>query len=116
MTAPYLNQEKILAHNFCAGEWVPPTGEEILVSSPYTGQEIGRTHHSTPKDIDAVLEAAQKGFNSWQGHTMKERAQVLFNFRQQLLDHLGEMSQMVALENGKTVEEAKAGILKELKF
>ena len=45
---------------------------------------------------------------------VKERVQPLFRFKQLVEAELGELSRLISDENGKTVEEAEAGIRKGL--
>lgn len=48
--------------------------------------------------------------------TLKERVQVFYNFRSLLQDHIEELTQIVHLENGKAVGEARAEVLKGIEL
>jgi malonate-semialdehyde dehydrogenase (acetylating) / methylmalonate-semialdehyde dehydrogenase len=98
--------------NFTDHEFRVGHGAEAAVTSPWSGEVISRYHQSTKEDIADVVDSAQTAFSSWSQKTLKERCQYLFNWRQILLRDLDLMSQVVSLESGKTVVEARAGLLK----
>ena len=99
--------------NLVGGEWRSPSGAESLdVISPYSGGVIGTVPLSTSRDVDAVVEGARAAAADWRRVPMKERTQTLFRFRELVLKDLDRLANGVALESGKTLGEAKAGILK----
>lgn len=98
--------------NFISGNWVEPKGPTIAVESPYFGSQVGQIHESTPEDVDVLVRAAHQAFLTWREQPMKERAQVLFRFRELLLAQIDSVSHMISLESGKTLGEARAEILK----
>lgn len=104
----------ITALNLVAGRFVASSGEQLDVRSPYTGQVIGKVPLSRPSEIDAAVTAANAAFPQWRATPAKERAQVLFRFRQLMLERLQDLANRAAAEAGKTVAEAEAGILKGL--
>jgi malonate-semialdehyde dehydrogenase (acetylating)/methylmalonate-semialdehyde dehydrogenase len=103
----------IQGKNLVGGEWIRPSGRpSIEVRSPYTGAVIGSVPHSNAEDVAAAVAAAEKAAASWGKVPIKERTQVLFDFRAKVLGNLDELSNIAAAEAGKTVAEAKAGVLK----
>jgi malonate-semialdehyde dehydrogenase (acetylating)/methylmalonate-semialdehyde dehydrogenase len=91
---------------------MPAEGKTLDVTSPYTGQVIGKVGLSTPRDVDLALKAAAEAWPAWRTMPLKERSQPLFRFRDLLTAHLDELSNLVASESGKTPGEARAGILR----
>lgn len=98
--------------NYVNGVWTKGGGEAVDIHSPYTGKSLGKVFYSNESDIDKVVSAADKAQKVWATFPLKARAQVLFNFRDTLLRDQDEISAVVANENGKTIEEARAGLLK----
>lgn len=98
--------------NYVNGVWTKGSGLAVDIHSPYTGKSLGKVFYSTESDIDQVVSAADKAQKVWATFPLKARAQVLFNFRDILLRDQDEISAVVANENGKTIEEARAGLLK----
>jgi len=98
--------------NFVAGKWTAGRGATSDIISPYTGGTIGRVHHSTREDVDAAVQAAHRAARDWGRVPLKERSQVMFKFRQNLLRDIDLLANRISSESGKTLNEAKAGVLK----
>jgi malonate-semialdehyde dehydrogenase (acetylating)/methylmalonate-semialdehyde dehydrogenase len=109
-----LPQSPIACRNLIGGEWMNGSGSEIKIHSPYTGHQIGVTNDSTIQDAARAVKAAHAAFPAWKQTPIKERCRLLFEFRQQVMNNIEELSHLVAAESGKTVAEGKAGILKGL--
>lgn len=86
----------------------------IEVISPIDGSRIGAIRETTAAGVDAAVRVAQNAFQSWGRVPVKERVQPLFRFKQLVEANMGELSQCVSAENGKTLAEAEAGIRKGL--
>ena len=80
------------------------------MTSPYTGSVIGSVALSSEADVDAVVRAARDAFPAWAATPVKERVRPLERLRGLVRDHIEELSQSAALESGKTLGEARAGI------
>ena len=106
--------EVVECENYIGGKFQGSLGEKVEVVSPYTGQIIGTVPFSTASEVDQAIMEGTKAFQSWKKLTYKERARFLFNFRDLLQTRIDHVSETVALESGKTIAEAKAGIMKGL--
>ena len=82
------------------------------IINPANGEVIDYVDWSTPEQIDSAVETAAEAFPAWSATPAKERVQVMFRFKQVIESHLDELSELCSAENGKTVGEAKGGILK----
>ena len=102
----------IEGRNLVGGEWKEPSGGSLDVTSPYTGGVVGRIGLSTAADVDAAVTAADRAAADWRLVPLKERTQALFRYRELVLRDLDGLSNLAALEAGKTVAEARAGVLK----
>ncbi|MBZ0119669.1 MAG: CoA-acylating methylmalonate-semialdehyde dehydrogenase [Sandaracinaceae bacterium] len=67
---------------------------------------------SGARDVDAAVQAARAAAVDWGKLPIRERSQVLYRYRQLLLDRLDELAHWCACESGKTVDEGKADVLK----
>jgi malonate-semialdehyde dehydrogenase (acetylating)/methylmalonate-semialdehyde dehydrogenase len=106
-------ENKIICRNYAQANWVAPSGTLLgEVRSPYNSRVIGEVHDSTAADVDLVCQAAQKAFPAWRDTPIKERCRLLLNYRDLVLKRLDELSELAAAEAGKTVDEARAGIMK----
>ncbi|CAM2010270.1 CoA-acylating methylmalonate-semialdehyde dehydrogenase [Acanthopleuribacter pedis] len=104
--------EPINCHNFIGGSWTAGNGAAIEITSPYSGAVIGKTHASTRADIDQAVAGAVEGFAAWSAKPLKERCQTMFRFRELLLRDKQSIAARISLENGKTVGESLAGLMK----
>lgn len=104
--------EVVNCSNFINGKWV--TGEKGTqsITSPYHGKKIGEVSLPTSTQIKDALAFASRAQVDWGKTPLKERARVLFNFRNILIRDMDEISHLKASESGKTFEEGKAGLMK----
>ena len=106
----------LVCHNLIGGRFLPQvSGKDsarIEVTSPYTGALLGSVPDSRADDVQAAVAAAKRAAVEWGRLSLKQRTQPLFRFRELLLARLDELSLLAARECGKTVEEARAGLLK----
>lgn len=82
--------------------------------SPYTGGVLGTVPDSDLADVARVVSRARTAAVPWAHTPIKERTSLLFRFRALVHEHLEELAQCVACESGKTLGEARAGLLKGL--
>ncbi len=99
-------------HNLIGGNWHPSSGGLRELLSPHDGSLIGHVPMSTAAEAQEAVRAAAQAFPAWRALTLKERTVPLFRWRELMLTHLAELSALAASESGKTVAEARAGILK----
>jgi malonate-semialdehyde dehydrogenase (acetylating)/methylmalonate-semialdehyde dehydrogenase len=109
-----LPQTPISCRNLIGGAWLDTAGPSLPIESPYNGALIGHVPLSSKDICDQAVQAAQKAFELWRRYSIKERCQFLFRFRELMLSELDHTANIAAVESGKTLAEAKAGILKGL--
>jgi malonate-semialdehyde dehydrogenase (acetylating)/methylmalonate-semialdehyde dehydrogenase len=104
--------EALAVKNFVKGTWADPSGKEIGVDSPYFGDSVGTVKMSTTADANTAIAAAKEAFPAWKATPLKERTQIMFRFRDVLHRDIDKIAQTISLENGKTLGESKAEIMK----
>lgn len=102
--------------NFIGGQLINSQNEYLEVISPVDGKLLSHVVMSSKSDLDTAMQKAKDAFPTWSERTLKERVQVFYRFRQLLIEHLDELGQMVHLENGKTLGEAKAEVMKGIEL
>lgn len=108
-----LPEAPIECANLIAGELQNPQNvERIDVISPYTGAAIGTVPLSGADEVARAVEAAKLAFETWRRVPLRERTALLFKFRELVLNRIDDLSHLAAAECGKTVAEARAGVLK----
>src|SRR5450432_689735 len=101
--------------NLVGALWqAPSAAESSPVTSPWTGEVIGRVGMSGAAEVAAVVAAAREPAAKWGKTPIKERVRPLARFHELVSKHLVELSETIALESGKTPAEAQAGLLRGL--
>lgn len=98
--------------NFIGGRFVPSAGEQVPLVSPLDGALLSQAPRSGAADVAAAVAAAQAAFPAWSKKTLKQRAQVGYRYRELLLKHTPELAERIHEENGKTIDEARAEIVR----
>jgi malonate-semialdehyde dehydrogenase (acetylating)/methylmalonate-semialdehyde dehydrogenase len=109
--------EYVRCRNFIGGKWRDGgEGETLPVDNPRHARRMGSVVVSTAADVDAAVQAAEAAFPAWRAMPIKERAQVMFRLRALMERDFEELSWLVSHENGKTIEEARADVLKGIEL
>ena len=88
------------------------SGNTISVISPYFDKEIATVPDSNYSDLDNAVISAKKAFPDWASRGIRDRADVMFNLKSIMEKNLEELSHLIALDNGKTIDDAKGSILR----
>lgn len=103
-----LNIDSVLPTNrglFYAGQWHDASGDPVELTNPSTGQSLGRMAVATQSDVDACMEAAQKGFQEWRLLNPFERGRILREAANVLRKHAVELAYIDAADCGNPVRE-----------
>lgn len=98
--------------NLINGAWVAGEQGPRDVISPVNGQKLGTCSVPSIAQINKAIDAAAVAQKEWARRSMKDRASVLFNFRNVLLREADAIATLKGGESGKTFAEAKAGLMK----
>jgi aldehyde dehydrogenase (NAD+)/phenylacetaldehyde dehydrogenase len=90
-------------------QWLEAAGGEWIESpDPATGNSLGRFPAGGKVDVDRAVNAARRAFNSsWRKLTPYERGRLLQKTAALIEKHADELAQLITLENGKPLWEAK---------
>lgn len=102
----------VTCQNLIGGQWRDSDAELLDVISPYTGGTVGKVPLSSSAEVEHTVAEAAAAAGGWAQVPIKERTQLLLRFRELMLKHLDGLANCVALESGKTLDEARAGVLK----
>jgi len=104
------------AKNYINGEFIQNEEELIDVMSPLDGEIISQVPISRYETLNLAVKAAVNAFPGWADIPIKERVQVLFRYRALLEKYKNELSELIHIENGKTIGEAAAEIDKSIEI
>ena len=80
--------------------------------NPSTGEVIAEVPCCLKEEVEEAVEAAKAAFPGWSATPVLKRVQILYKLRDLLIEHMDELTYLVALENGKTWKEAQGDVLK----
>ncbi|MEE2765518.1 MAG: CoA-acylating methylmalonate-semialdehyde dehydrogenase [Candidatus Neomarinimicrobiota bacterium] len=99
--------------NWIAGDYQNSnSGKTISIISPYFGKEIATVPDSHFTDLDDAVRSAKEIFPDWASKNIRDRAEIMFNLKSILEKNLEELAHLIALDNGKTIADAKGSILR----
>ncbi|WP_405855717.1 CoA-acylating methylmalonate-semialdehyde dehydrogenase [Streptomyces sp. NBC_01515] len=91
------------------GTAVPGT-DTAPVFDPATGRQQAQVVLGGTADVDTAVTAAARAFETWSESSLTQRTQVMFAFRQLLVEHEEELGRIISAEHGKTVDDARGEI------
>lgn len=103
--------------NFVGGQF--KTGRlnyTYSVVSPINGEELATFNDSSLEDLENIVFTAEKAQKLWQKTPIKERVQIFYKYKQLLEKNHEKLAEIVHLENGKTLNEAKAEVDKAIEL
>jgi len=94
------------------GAWcAAASGRTHPVINPATGEIIGKFAWADRADLDRALAAVDKGFQTWKKVSAYERSKIMRKAADLMRERLQSIAEIMTMEQGKTVAEAKAEIL-----
>lgn len=89
------------------GEWVDGTSSGSLgVENPADGSDLGQLPIAGKDEIDAALEAAERGYRSWRARSAIDRFQIIIQATRLLRERAARLAHAITLEQGKPLAEA----------
>lgn len=79
---------------------------------PSTGEVIAKVPRCTPDEVKEAIASAKAAYPGWSATPVIKRVQILYKFRELLVENMEELTRLVALENGKAWSEAEGDVLK----
>lgn len=81
-------------------------GETFDVVEPYTAEVLGELPASGATDVEAAYDRARDAQEAWSDRSLEERAEVLLDYHDLVLDRREELIDVVQLETGKARRHA----------
>ncbi|MFW9975764.1 MAG: CoA-acylating methylmalonate-semialdehyde dehydrogenase [Candidatus Thorarchaeota archaeon] len=94
--------------NYINGRWVESKAKETRdVFNPATGELIARTPMSTKEETLQAIAAAKAAFDRWRATPVFTRVRHLNRIRDAFEENFEELSKILTMEQGKTIDEAR---------
>jgi malonate-semialdehyde dehydrogenase (acetylating)/methylmalonate-semialdehyde dehydrogenase len=84
------------------------------VLNPATDEAIANVELATPDIVERAVDAAARAADGWARTPQSKRAQVLFRFRELVLEARSELAELITLEHGKTLDDAAGEVMRAL--
>lgn len=101
-------EQKVLK-NHINGEWTE-TAETADVVNPATSETVGKVPLSTGDDVDKAVQSAKKAQKEWALVPAPMRAEILFEVGRIMKERKEHLSELLTMENGKVLEEARGEV------
>ncbi len=97
------------------GQWKESKTEKwIDVSDSSTGEVIAQVPCCTEDEVKEAIAAADAAFQDWSQMSLSKRTQMMFKWRNVLMEHVEELALLCAKELGKNLDEARGDVLKAI--
>ena len=101
--------------NWIAGEWSAPRGTDAVdVTNPASGGVVAQAPMASLEDVADAVQAAHDAFDGWRATPAVDRARLLFRLQGLVEQNFEDLSRIITIENGKTLEEARGELLRTL--
>ena len=114
MSSPVGSDLKHITHWIGGKPWTGGASACGDVYDPATGQVTGQVDLGTATEVNAAVTAATAAFADWRKVSLARRAAILFNFRELVQAHTGELAALVTAEHGKVTSDAAGEVARGL--
>ena len=97
--------------SYIAGQWrAGADGQRIDVTNPADGRVIGRVAALSTAESRQAVDAAEAAFDAWSGLLPQERSRLMRRWFDLMTAHKEDLAQVMMLEQGKPISEARGEI------
>ncbi|HAT1644252.1 TPA: succinate-semialdehyde dehydrogenase [Raoultella planticola] len=80
--------------------------------NPATGERVSSLPWASEQEVDSAIALAEQGYRQWRTASLEQRADALRNVGNALRTRGEEMAQMISLEMGKPIAQARGEVAK----
>jgi len=93
------------------GKWVNSNSKEIIsVNNPASLEEIGTVPKCGREETAIAINAANNAWPEWKSKSARERSNILKKWFDLIIENREELSQIMTVEQGKPINEARGEI------
>lgn len=101
---------KIIEHYINGQQTSMTSTRHADVCNPATGEVASQVALASKEDVHTAVESASKAFPAWSKTPPLQRANIMFRYRQLVLDNIDLIAETVSKEHGKTLGDARGSI------
>ncbi len=94
---------------YIAGQW-RGTEKTMQVFNPYDNSVVDTAPMAGPEDVEAAIQSAERGSKVMADLPYWRRSEIIEKAANLLLERKEEIARLIALENGKTIKEARGEV------
>ncbi|MBI4964661.1 MAG: CoA-acylating methylmalonate-semialdehyde dehydrogenase [Desulfomonile tiedjei] len=103
--------------NYIHGKWVESSTTRYLeIVDSTNAAVVALCPDSTMDEVDAAVESAKSAFPAWRNTIPTRRADCLYALRDNLLAARDELAEIIVLEHGKTLSDAKGELMRAIQY
>ncbi len=101
----------VRSFSYVGGKWTAAAdGKTVAVTDPATGDRLGDVASLSAEESAAAVDAAQAAFPGWSDRLPQERSAILRKWFDLMIAHKEDLAQIMVLEQGKPISEARGEI------
>ena len=104
------NQRLFQDKCYINGEWIKGS-DNIEVNNPATLENLGSVPKLGASETKLAIESAKSSLNNWKKKTGRERSNILKKWNDLIVSNADDLAQIMTLEQGKPLAEAKGEVL-----
>ncbi len=117
LNVPINDMKLVREQGYINGEWVDAdSGESIEVTNKATGELLGTVPKMGAAETRRAIEAANAAMPAWRAKTAKERAVILRNWYNLMLENQEDLAVLMTAEQGKPLAESRGEVLYAASF
>jgi len=96
---------------FVDGKWIQSANADTLpVTNPANGETLAELPNLGPADVELAISAASAAFIPWRDRLPQDRSALMERWHDLVLEHKEALSQLMVLEQGKSIVDARGEI------
>lgn len=112
-----MNSQLFKQQAYIDGRWIDsPNGKVQEIFNPATGEKIGTVPMLGTEETRQAINSAETAQKEWAGRTAQERSSILRRWFELMVAHADELAEILTLEQGKPLAEAKGEIMYAASF
>ena len=112
LLAPLAPEQGVLV----GGVWRPGSAGLFAVENPATGERIAEVADGDARDAVAAVDAAAERLPAWAAVPPRTRSELLSRVRELMLRDADDLARLIALENGKSLADARGEVVYAAEF
>ena len=107
-----MNTKLFRQQAYVAGRWIDATNGDVQeIFNPATGEKIGSVPMLGAEETRQAIDAAEEAQKAWAARTAQERSSILRRWYELMVAHADELAEILTLEQGKPLAEAKGEVM-----